>query len=203
MTDIQRQRVTVTGYPGGPGVMTFYEADAATGQAALRAFLAAMTANFPLATSLQIETNGDTINDATGAITGTWTGTAQANVVGTDTGSYSAPAGFMAVWGTTAIVGGRRLRGRNYFVPASGTSFDADGAAAPSMVATYSGYAQTLVTTTAGNLLVWSRPRVATPSWTDRNGHVHPALAARAGSSAAVVTGAISSKAVVLRSRRD
>ena len=119
MTSIQRQRVVWTGFPGGPGLSTFYFTDAAASQSALRTFLSDMTLYLPPDVFMHVEPGGDVIDDATGVLTSVWAGTLLADLVGTgDASGYSCVSGFITRWETIAILAGRRLHGRTYFVPA-------------------------------------------------------------------------------------
>lgn len=203
MSALERMRIDWTGFKGGPGVSTLYFADAAAAQDDVRTFFVSVAASVPNDVILQEESFGDVIDDTNGVISGTWVGANSLPKTGEGIGVYAAPVGFCIEWLTAAIVGRRRLRGRTYLVPQMPTVFDTDGSLLPASQNAFITDAQTLVAAQGANMRVWSRPQAATPAWTDKHGKVHPARAARAGSSAAVIGARVPDKAVVLRSRRD
>lgn len=204
MTAIQRQRVVWTGFPGGPGLSTFYFADAASSQGDLHAFLTAVSGSLPNDVTLTIQPGGDVIEDTTGALTAVWAGTFQAPI--TPAGSvigYAAPVGMLHRWETLTIRAGSRLRGRTYLVPVRSDAYQDDGTILSAVLAGQVGAASTFVGAVTPNLLVWQRPRAASAAYVDGHGKSHKALASRLGSSAVVVTSSMPDKVVVLRSRRD
>lgn len=187
MAALQRHRTTWTGFVGGPGVTTLYWSDG-TGPnlTAWNAFLTAIVGRFPTVVTWQSQNSGDRLDEATGAIVGSWSGTAQSAVVGTGAGSYSAPVGSVVNWRTAGIVGGKRVRGRSFLVPMAGAAYDSDGTIAAAALTTLRTALATFVTAAAADLRVWHRPVDG------------------AGGSQHVVTAAdIPDKAAVLRSRRD
>lgn len=204
MAAIQRQRVVWTGFPGSPGLSTFYFTDAAPQQGALRAFLAAVAGSLPNDVTLTLQPGGDVIEDSTGVITGVWAGTLQTPI--TPTGSavgYAAPVGMLHRWETLKIVGGRRLRGRTYLVPARGDAYQSDGSLLDTVLAGQLGASSAFIASVTPNLLVWQRPRAARTAYVDGRGIPHKAVSGRLGTSAVVVTASMPDKVVVLRSRRD
>lgn len=204
MALLQRQRVVWSGFPGGPGLSTFYFTDAAARQADLHSLLTSLTANLPTAVKLHIEPGGDIISDTDGRLTGVWAGTLQADVVGTGGNQqYAAPVGFMIRWESLTINAGRRLRGRTFFVPGAFGDFAGDGQMASTVVTQISAAASAFVGAVTPNLLVWQRPRLATVAYVDGKGIPRKGHSARPGSSAVVVTSSVPGKVVVLRSRRD
>ena len=203
MTAIQRLRTTLSGFIGGPGVSTMYFVDAAASVAAVRAFWNSFASSMPQDVTIQVEAQGDIIEDSTGAITGGWTGSPVTAVVGGISSGYSAPVGTSVRWNTGAVVGGRRLHGRTFVVPLGGNSFDTAGLANQGGVDIWKGYATTLIAAAPLNMLVWGRPRVQTVPYTDGRGIPHKGLLARAGVSAIVTDANVGRKAAVLRSRRD
>ena len=111
--------------------------------------------------------------------------TPPANVTSTAAGNYSAPSGARIEWRTDAIVAGRRLRGRTFFVPLGAGVYDATG--------TLSTTTLTALTTAANNFKsnsvfgasqgsVWSRTH---------------------GIQADITSAFIPDEASVLRSRRE
>lgn len=203
MADLQRQRVVWTGFPGAPGLSTFYFADAAASQSALTTFLNAIKGLLPPDVTLTIEPGGDVLNDANGVLTASWAGTLQTPVSGTGGAPHAGPAGMITRWETATIRAGSRLRGRTYLVPTTADVFDNPGNILPSQVSILAAASSTFVGAVTPNLLVWQRPRLARTAYTDGHGHVHKALAARDGSSAVVISSSVPNIAAVLRSRRD
>lgn len=203
MSAIQRQRAIWTGFPGAPGVSTFFFTDAAAHQAGLHTFFANISTLLPNDVTITIEANGDTIESTTGALTGGWTGVAPAVVNGSGGTTYAAPAGALVKWETGVILFGHRVRGRTFIVPVPSPYMQSDGSLTAGFLGGFNAAAVALPGAVLGNMLVWTRPRVATPAWTDVRGRVHPAKAGRAGSSSVVTTASTPDKFVVLRSRRD
>ena len=203
MTAIQRQRAIWTGFPGAPGVSTFFFVDAAAHQAGLHTFFANIATLLPNDVTITIEANGDTIESTTGALTGGWNGIAPAVVNGSGGVSYAAPAGAMVKWETGVILFGHRVRGRTYIVPVPTPYMQSDGSLTSGFLSGFNAAAVALPGAVIGNMLVWTRPRAATPAWTDVRGRVHPARAGRTGASSVVTTASTPDKFVVLRSRRD
>lgn len=204
MTDIQRQRIVWTGFPGGPGLTTLYFDDAAAAQDAVRDWLGAMGTTLPSDVTLTMQPGGDVISAENGALTAVWAGTVHPPVVGSAPSSvHAAPAGYLVRWETATIVAGSRLRGRSYIVPCSATMFGTDGTldegAMVGIIAATAGF----VGAVTPNLVVWQRPRVARAAYTDGYGRPHKALSGRAGSKAPVISSSIPDEAVVLRTRRD
>lgn len=188
MADIERIRVIWSGIAGMPGVSTFYSLDAAAVLAPLRTFFVAVAGAIPTGCSLQIQADGDKINDATGDLIGSWAGDAQAVVNGGEGGNYAAPAGCSVQWLTEAVVNSHRVKGRTYIVPIGASQFQDDGTIGNTFVTNLTAAAQALVDDTVGNFLVWHRPGGAPVS---------------TGAGVPISGVRVADKAVVLRSRRD
>ena len=123
--------------------------------------------------------------------------------MGNDTAGYNAAGGAMIKWLTTGIVRGHRVRGRTFLVPLGGDLYQADGTLNDGVAASILLNAGNLVTALSTSMFVWSRPRKATPQWTDVRGHVHPARLASVGEVFPIIAASVPDKSVVLRSRRD
>ena len=203
MSVLQRQRVVWSGFPGGPGISTFYFGDAALSQSSLRNFFANLAPFIPIDVSMTVEAGGDTIEAETGALVGVWAGAAAVGVSGSGTGSYAAPAGASITWTTGGILDGRRLRGRTFLVPMVSSSFEGDGSLVAATILEINDRAAALLATHPLNQKVWHRPRVGTGPWTDVHGTVHPAKVGHAGGFDSVVSAFVADKVAVLRSRRD
>jgi hypothetical protein len=87
---------------------------------------------------------------------------------------------------TGSILDGRRLIGRTYLVPCSGTIFDADGTISGGDLADLRLAVDDMIASMDGTLVVWHRPK-----------------GSRAGGYTAVNAATVPDEAVVLRSRRD
>lgn len=184
--NLDRCVVVWSGFPGGPGVSIHYAIPGGGVATSLRAFYFGIRTMLPINVTVDVPEGGDTIDDATGDLVGTWTTTSQSPVTGSGTGAYAAPAGGLVRWNTGSIVAGRRLRGRTFIVPMVNSAFDAAGQLTTVAQTTLQGPANTLVTAAAGFLTIWSRP-----------------TASRAGSNGVVTSAAVGTKASVLTSRRD
>lgn len=200
---LQRVQVAWTGFIGGPGVSTHYFLDAGAAVDDLRSFYATVASMLPGDVHILVPAAGDSLDVETGAITGAWTGPSTAVVDGSDSGSYASTSGPLVRWETGTIVGGRRLLGRTYLVPAGRDAYDGGGQIAGGIRTTIADAGQTFIDADTANLLVWQRPRAAAAAYTDRKGVVHPAITGRVGSAAAVVSCFVPSAPAVLRSRRD
>jgi hypothetical protein len=203
MVNIDRIRVPWVGGIGGAGLSTFYFLDGVAALPAVKTFFDTVANIVPSGISWSFPGTGDTIDSDNGKIVGTWVGTGQALVQSTVAGPFAAPAGLLVTWITSGLVNGHRVKGRTFIVPASNSSYDASGTVNDAILATLQGQAGVLLSSTVGNMQVWSRPHAATPQWTDVQGRTHPATAARIGQAVTVVDAVVKDKAVVLRSRRD
>jgi hypothetical protein len=180
-----------------------YFIGAAPVQGTVHAYFAALAVAIPAGGTLLVETGGDIIEDTTGALTGSWTGTAQAPISTSAAGAYAAPVGFVLEWMTNFVHNGRKVRGKTYIVPAGRDVFGPNGTLDDATVASLQAGGDTFVANTGSEFRIWSRPRAATPSWTDVHGTIHPARPAVAGANFVVGGCRVPDKAVVLRSRRD
>jgi len=198
MTDLYRTRAIWSGFPGGPGVSTFYGLGSGLLVPNIRALMLAVSGILPTDVTIQVENTGDILDDATGALTGSWTSSPVLSVHGLQAGAYAAPSGVCMDWLTTTIADGHRLKGRTFFVPCSSVAYQNDGSIDPTQLATLITQAATFMAAASGDLVVWHRPRVAAAAtaW-------HPAVTARAGSNGLVTGSGVPDKVVVLRSRRD
>lgn len=184
---INRVRCPLTGAAGLPGVATFYTGSSVTDMTPIRTFWDAIKGNFPNSVTINVPASGDQINEATGVITGGWTGTVLTGVQGTGgVGAYLSTAGPMIRWGTTLVIDGRRPIGKTYLIPAMSSQFSSSGTILGSFVTTATSAAQALIVALAGELKIFHRPNAKGP-----------------GAAVQILTGVCSTKQVVLRSRRD
>jgi len=156
----------------------------------LRAGLATLTGDLPNDVSISFESEAREMDVATGTLVGVHAIDAPSTVNGLGSGVYAAPSGAKVNLSTSAIVAGRRLKGRTFIVPLIGTAYSDSGRIAPGTLSRL-GTAFEAFRDNPGNysLAVWSRPQAGPP--------------ARAGTLADVVSVAPSLNAAVLRSRRD
>lgn len=195
MTSIARWRVTWAGFSGAPGVSTFYTlaASATDPVPSIGAFFNAIKNIFPAAVSFSFPTVGDTLEDTTGALTGSKASAGYATPISpTGSGAWAAPAGISVVWDTGSVADGRRIKGRTYLVPVAGNCLDSNGTMDNTLRTTVQTAGAGLVAALGGSLVVWHRPRKATGT---KPAHI--------GSSLPVLNAVVADKIVVLTSRRD
>lgn len=152
----------------------------------IHAFFIDLLAQFPLGYSVQVPNTGDTINDSTGQISGTWTGPDQDSIVGAYGGAYAAGVGASFRWRTQGVVNGHRVSGRTYLVPLLSSNYEDNGTIGAPTLMVLRAAAETLRTTTTGSMVVWSRPGPGRP-----------------GSSHLWTASSVEDKVAILRSRRD
>lgn len=194
MADLKRVSVAWQGWPGAPGVTQFY-LDNTGGQAqidAIRAFFNSFQALLPTGLTIQVPNSGDTLDESTGVLTGTWsTATQPLPTTGNAVAAYAGNAGAVVHWLTQSVTRNRRIRGRTFMVPLVG-AFDTAGSLAPAANSTLSTAAATLVTASAGLIHVWVRP-------VRQKG---TGVLVRGGMSAPITSSRVPDLAVSLRSRR-
>lgn len=188
MVNIQRLRVALTGFIGGPGVSTFYGLDAGALMTPVHDFYGRLLAKFPYTVTFTVEPQGDIIDPLTGDLTGSWSHAPVTSIGGSATGAYSAATGAAVSWLTGSVFDKHRLKGRTFLVPLIGNAFGADGSIDDTSLATIRASAVTLVADGVDNFVVWHRPLPG---------------GARAGGYSVVNGSFVNDKAAVLRSRRD
>lgn len=198
MANVNRVRAAFEGFPGGPGVSTFYCLNPEAFLPVLRGWLQDFAGYLPLTVGVQVEATGDIIDSISGVLTGTWNAALPERVNGAATGSYAAPAGVCVNWLTGTVLDGHRLRGRTFMVPLGGSTFDGDGTLNAVALAGIRLSSSNFVTAAAANLVVWHRPILAGTL----NAAGQP-VAPRAGGHAVVTSSRVLDKVAVLRSRRD
>jgi hypothetical protein len=181
---------SVTG--GGTGYSVFHVREAntvsidiaATAFASdLRAGLVTLTGDLPNDVTITFESEAREIDVSSGTLLGVHAVTAPASITGVQTGVYAAPSGAKVDLITGGIVAGRRLKGRTFIVPLSATSYADNGQVASSartrLVTAFEMFRDDVGTYSLG---VWSRTH---------------------GMLADVISFSASTRAAVLRSRRD
>lgn len=194
MTNIDRYRVSWTGFSGAPGVSTFYLASdsAVVLNPLLSTFFNAVKPYVPAAVTFGFPTVVDTLNDVDGSLVTTRAITGVASIAGTGGGNWAAPAGIMVRWVTGVVVDKHRLIGKTYLVPTSSSALDTDGTVSSAALTAIGNAATALVAGATFGLRVWHRPRKATVT-----------RPARVGSSQPILAATIMDRISVLRSRRD
>ena len=198
MTSIHRVRVGWTGFPGGPGVSTFYTLDTAGFLDDLYTFFYALRGAIPTSVTIQIEGTGDTITDTTGELVSGWTEDAPAAIDCNNSNTYAAPSGAVVDWLTSAVLDGRRLRGRTFLVPVAADAYETNGTLHPDFIAMLQGVSDAFVAAQSGSFVIWHRPRAAKAADGSRK-----AVTQRDGGHSLVTAAHVPDEACVLRSRRD
>lgn len=194
---IARLRVELLGSPiVGPGLMTFYTRNLTnTLPGAVKTFLTSIAAALAPGINCVVPNGGDTIDEATGQLVGTWSSSGGGTVASTGSGPFTLGSGCRVEWYTGTILDGSRVRGRTYIVPITNGNFGTDGRLLTSPAGTIKSAADALVTAGGGDLVIWRRPRKAS------TGPSGP-ISARAGSAAPVTSTAVPTVPTALRSRR-
>lgn len=186
MTTMRRLRVEWNGLSGLPGISTFYVGPASPNVSAFVTYFNAVKALFPSALTWNIPSSGDEIDDATGALTGSWVGSGGGSVVATGgVNPYAAGVGYVTSWQTGIIHGGRRVKGRTFMAPTVTGMFDTNGTLTGPNLATAQAAASALAASGVA-WGVWSRPTVG-----------------RAGLYCAVNAATVADQVTSLRSRRS
>jgi hypothetical protein len=183
---LRRYRVRWSGWAGSPGVSTFYCNDPSTNLSKIRVFFDSMKANIPDNIVWSFDSTGDVIDPNDGAITGVWSETPVANVTGTNTSVWNAASGVAVNWRTNAIVHGRHLVGRTFFVPCASDVFDTNGNMVAASTASINANCAAFILAINPDFQIW-----------------HRGSASVLGSQGTVVSGSVVPKVVVLRKRRD
>lgn len=198
MATLHRIRVALSGFPGQPGVTTFYAEDAPAFVNAIDTWISEVIERAPAGMKFSIENTGDIFESTTGEVSGVWTTALITPQVSTNANVYAAGVGYIVHWKSDTYLSGRLLRGRSFLVPCVGAVFSADGTLVDGDQAVIQTAATALVTAGVGNFAVWQRPRKAKAADGSR-----PAVTARVGGHANVVAATVPDKAVFLTSRRD
>lgn len=171
---------------GGMKTVMYFESGIAVAlqRSALQTFWTTVKGFQATSTLYTIETAGREIDDATGALTGSWA-EATAKVGAGSAGAVPFPDEVQGLvqWRTASIVNGRFLRGRT-FLPGMGFQQTDSGNLLPATRVSLQTAANALIASAAG-LVVWHRP-----------------IAGSGGSHDAVSTATIWQELAVLRRRR-
>lgn len=189
-------RVTArwTGFTGAPGYSNFhFQGSTPTAgpdgeRSLVHQFFTAAATNLTAGTRIQVMPEVQVFDEASGAMTGIVVDSTELELVaGTSSGNYVGPAGAVINWNTSAVVNGRRLRGRTFLVPLTGSRFDMDGTLTSTAVTSLNNAAAILSGAGFGSGFgIWSRP-----------------VGGGSGAFGEVTSHSIPDMAAVLRSRRD
>lgn len=180
---------------GDDGDSDISSVDASSAATKTRTFFAAVAAVLPNVVKIDVLTDVEHIDVATGELIGVASATAQTQVVGTaaSTAGWAAPSGACVTWSTAGIrtvsSKPRRVRGRTFLVPLSNEAYDVDGTIKPVQLGQLQTAANNLASSGSGSpLLVYGRPGLnGTP----------------VGQNWAVTGARITDQAAILRSRRS
>lgn len=192
MPTITQSQWVWTGWSGAPGYSSFYYSTIDIGElddayTAEHAWMTIVASIIPLGVTLTPPANYRQITDSTGDLVNiTPVLTPAAAHVGASTQAYAAPAGMSVNWLTTTPAASRLVVGRQFLVPISGAALQTDGTLLDSTKAAVQTAANSFVTATSPNFVIWRRPVGGT------GGSVAPVVAAR-----------INDRVSILRSRRS
>lgn len=197
MAQLARIQVAMSGAGlVGPGVMTFYGTTTGSGLvAATKAFVTAIATPTPNGVSFVVPDGGDLIEDTTGVIAGSWNEGGGATITSQNSTGLVLGLGARIEWRTGTVVAGRHLRGRTFIVPLAKGAYGDDGRVSPGYVSSLQTAANNFLSATAGNLVIWSRPKPA------RTGKKGP-LPAQVGAHGAITSASVPTVPTALRSRR-
>lgn len=183
-----------TGFTGSPGYTNFYFAGAADADDATAAvnktmaFWVAVAQALPSALTLRCNPDVEVIDETTGKMQDVVTVGTNHVQAGGLAGSFAGGAGACFAWQTAGIVDGRRVRGRTFLVPLSGSMYQTDGTLTDIALTRLGDGGTVMANPTGAQLVVWSRPRPDEGI---------------AGSAHDVLSFRVRDKVAVLRSRRD
>lgn len=158
----------------GPSVSTFHGVANTPSTAQLfadniREFFDGLASKLPDEVSVTFDTEVIELDTALGTLVGVQAVTAPLTVDGTGTGVWAAGVGARVVWGTSNIVGGRRVRGSTFLVPLAANQYDTSGQILSASIAGITATAELLLSDNlaAGTpLQVYSRPIPGRPGTT-------------------------------------
>lgn len=196
---IGKVQVILSGFPGAPGLITWYwngaaagsftTADATAAVAASYALLNALKTGFAGTCSMQVNPAVEVLEATTGALTGIVQATPVAAVVGTGTGVVLSAEGPLLQWITADVVGRRLVRGRTFVVPSASGAIGSPGTVIAAFTTAALAGMAAYIATAGPSPVVWHRPA---PFATGANGSAHE-----------IVAYGVPAVVSVLRSRRD
>lgn len=201
MPQIARVKMRWSGFNGAPGYSVFHLRDFVSSDGTppdhnaaatkIDDFALGVSSYLPNGVSVQVMSDIEVIDEATGNLIDVKTITAKAVRNGTATAgtTYAAAVGGVITWRTGLVVRNRRVRGRTFLVPFASTAFESNGTLSTATVNGLTTLGNAMINQTgAADLGIWSRPTVA---------------GASDGVWAAVTSFSVPDMSAVLRSRRD
>lgn len=161
MATLARLEVTWSGTPVvGGGISTFYtsNSDPSAFYTAVRAFFVAVGPSIATGVTFSFTGSGDTIEDTTGELNGSWSMTTPTAVAASGSSNWAMGVGARVRWLTAGITRGRRVRGATFLVPLGGNLYDGTGSIADATVTTLANAANTLRAADSGSMRIYSRP---------------------------------------------
>lgn len=166
MAIINRLRVSWSGAPVvGPGLSTFYQGPGGSVGFAddIAAFFFNIAAQVVTGVQWLVPSNGETIDAATGTVTGTWSEPGTGGVVvSSGSAGFVNGTGARVVWNTGGVFAGRTVRGATFIVPLPTNSFEGAGNLTASAITALQDAANALVAAEP-QLSIWSRPAGIVP----------------------------------------
>lgn len=173
---VYKVQAVISGFPGGPGVNTFYVNTIPADLDAFQTFYDAIKAGIPSSCDVQVLNENVKLNTTTGALEGGYSVAALPKIDCTGGGVYASGVGYTVRWLTGVVVEGRRLIGHTYVVPLVGSAFDADGTPADAFQTTVTNAGVALIADCSGTFGVWHRPvNELNGSWVSAEGALVPA----------------------------
>lgn len=186
----------MTGWTGGPGIMTFYSSTlggetgttASTLASATNAAVLQIQGDFPTGWTATGDTSVDDIDASTGNLIGTHTVSAWTRTGGSSAGFGPLAVGGCVTWLTATYLGGRRVRGRTFVSPVASEFQDADGTPKSNLLTSLNSFGSAWVGAMGSGQspVVWHRP-----------------VGGSGGLAVPIVSYSVRDKFAVLRSRRD
>ena len=177
---------------------TMYFLDVNTAIESVSAMWGTFSNNMPTDVIITPERTGDTIEDTTGAITGSWVGGVVTAHQGANAGAYAAPAGAVVTWLTSTVLDRHRLHGRTFIVPCGNGAFTAGGGLTGGAQASFQAAATQFVLEQNASAVVWHRPFKGTPATATK-----PARPPHIGGHGLFTGSRVPPLAAILKSRRD
>jgi hypothetical protein len=140
--------------------------DAANAAAAVRALFSGVTSGICSVIKMDIQTEVDYFDQATGALTGTLSLAPQTTIPGSSGATvFFNGVGARIVWNTGVIAAGRRIKGSTFIVPVANSVCEADGTLAAAFLGTLQTAGSAYLSNAASNGIapvVWSKPNKVT-----------------------------------------
>lgn len=124
---------------------------------AFRAFFNSCASILANTVQISFPTAGNTLDELSGEVNGTWTAGGVSAVVGTGGTAFTNGVGLRVKWLTIGITNGRKVTGSTFLVPISNPNFEGAGNITAGALSVVSGAATTLVGT-PNTLRIYSRP---------------------------------------------